>query len=88
MRGAETLILVGQGGKQAFDEIQRITTQYPKINHIEYVTDQDLMVMDLENQAHETMRLTIDGVTESLDVRKIICINIKGLICVDSDSCD
>ena len=86
--GAGTLVLVGQGGKQAFDEIYRITSRYRKINHITYEVNEDILTLDLEDEKAETMKLTIDGVRNNREVKNMIKISFKGLIDMESESWD
>lgn len=88
-KGAETLVLVGQKGLQAFNEIHDVTSKYPTITHVDYAVKEDILVLDLEKEeTGETMRLTIDGVRNNRDVKNIIKIKFQGVIDMDSENCD
>jgi hypothetical protein len=71
----------GPKGLQAFAEIHSITSQYPKINRVEYMVEEDIMILDLENyQSGETMQLTIEGVRRNKDVKAIVKIKFQGTL--------
>ncbi len=78
-------IVVSQKGLKAFTEIHDITSQYPKINRVEYMVEEDIMTLDLENfQSNETMRLTIEGVRRNKDVKSIVKIKFQGTLDLES----
>lgn len=74
-------IVVSQKGLKAFTEIHDIMSQYPKINRVEYMVEEDIMTLDVENfQSKETMRLTIEGVRRNKDVKSIVKIKFQGTL--------
>lgn len=82
-------VVVNSSGLQTFEEIHKVTSEYQKINHVDYAVEEDILVLDLENEDTGALkRLTIDGVRNNRDVRNIVKIKFQGIIDMDSQMCD